>query len=127
MPSTKYSREAGDPVSGATGSMDSLLADTVKVQPSGVFNTPGGADGIGPAGPPGGGGAASAAGTTTGSAGGSARANGAAAVGTSMQTAAKVAKRINMLRWRLSLCESLCEFPRDLSGGQINGLGVQTV
>ena len=51
MPSTKYSREAGDPVSGATGSMDSLLADTVKVQPSGVFNTPGGADGIGPADP----------------------------------------------------------------------------
>ena len=51
MPSTKYSREAGDTVSGATGSMDWLLPDTVKVQPSGVFNTPGGADGIGPAGP----------------------------------------------------------------------------
>ena len=49
---TKYSREAGDPVSGATGSMDSLLPDTIKVQPSGVFNTPGGADRIRSGGPP---------------------------------------------------------------------------
>jgi hypothetical protein len=87
---------------------------------------PGGPDGTGPLGPPGGGGAESAAGTTGAGGGGSANASGAAPIGTSMQTAAKVAKRFNMSRWRLSSCES----PRDrqdLSRGIFDGPGVQTV
>ena len=89
VPSTMYSRDVGAPVSAATGSMDSSLPTTLRFQPSGVVSVPGGADGTGPAGPPGGGGAAL-------SAGGSANARGAAPIGTSMHTAAAVAKRCNI-------------------------------
>src|ERR1700738_3688389 len=126
VPSTRYSRDAAKPVSGATGSMDSFTPVTFKVQPSGVLKIPGGPEGTGPLGPPGGGGAVSAAGTTGAGSGGSANASGAAPVGTSMQTAAKVAKRFNMSRWRLSSCES----PRDrqdLSRGIFDRPSVQTV
>src|ERR1700730_7392018 len=126
VPSTRYSRDAAKPVSGATGSIDSFCPVTFKVQPSGVLKTPGGPEGTGPLGPPGGGGAESAAGTTGAGGGGSANASGAAPVGTSMPTAAKVAKRFNMSRWRLSSCES----PRDrqdLSRGIFDGPDVQTV
>src|ERR1700732_3467190 len=126
VPSTRYYRDESAPGSGATGSMDSFCPVTFKVQPSGVFKTPGGPEGTGPLGPPGGGGAESAAGTTGAGSGGSANASGAAPVGTSMQPAAKVAKRFNMSRWRLSSCES----PRDrqdLSRGIFDGPGVQTV
>ena len=99
---------------------------TFNVQPSGVLKTPGGPTArvhwVRPA-------AAVRSrrpASQAAAAGGSANASGATPVGTSMQTAAKVAKRFNMSRWRLSSCES----PRDrqdLSRGIFDGPGVQTV
>ena len=78
-------------VNGATASMDSSDPATVIVQPSGVFKTPGAADGTGPFG-----GSQTGAGGA-GSAAGSANASGAVPSGTSMPTAASVAKRFNMV------------------------------
>ena len=72
--STRYSLDHGELVSDATGSIDSLRADTVNTQPSGVVSVPGDADAIGAPGAAGAGGAGttSATGWTTGSAAGSA-------------------------------------------------------
>src|ERR1700712_2288499 len=96
VPPTRYSRDEMAVVSGATGSWLSLMPDTVTVQPSGVTSTPGGADGTAPV--SGGGGPGTPTGATAGSGGGgSARARGAAASGANMQTAARVAKRFNIL------------------------------
>src|SRR6185312_10917493 len=127
VPSTRYSRDAIDPVSGATGSIDSFCPWTVKVHPSGVFNEPGAADGTGPWGPAGGADASSAA-CTTGAGGGgcSATASGATPAGASRQTAAKVAERVNMSRWRLSSSEFTWNL-QDLSRGILDGPGVHTV
>jgi hypothetical protein len=90
VPSTRYSREDSAVVNGATGSIDSLLPVTLSVQPSGVFKTPGGDDGIGPFG-------GSETGTGAGAGSGSAIASGAEPTGSKKQAAAKGAKRFSIV------------------------------
>src|ERR1700736_5385479 len=121
VPPTSQSRDDSAVVSGATGNWVSSFAEMVSVRPSWVCAMPGTSD---PTTPVSGGGPASGAGT--GGGGGSARASGAVPTGTSRQIAAKVAKRFNMSRLRLSSSES----PRDrqdLSRGIFDGPSVQTV
>jgi hypothetical protein len=48
VPETSYSRDVIAVVSGATGTSLSSLPTTVKTQPSGASNTPGGPDGTAP-------------------------------------------------------------------------------
>src|ERR1700730_3035048 len=92
VPETSYSRDVIAVVSGATGTSLSSLPTTVKTQPSGASNTPGGPDGTAPlCGDGARGGAGLAADGTEWSGGGSADASGAAPNGISMQTAARVA------------------------------------
>src|SRR5271157_583527 len=109
VPPTSQSRDESAVVSGGTGSWVSLLPTTVNVRPSGVCAMPGTSEGTAPlsGGGPGGGASGSPAGAAAGSGGGgSAIASGAVPTGTSRQTAARVAKRFNMSRWRLSSSES---------------------
>ena len=103
VPPTIQSRDDSAVVSGATGNWVSSFAATVNVRPSWVCAMPGTSDATTPVS---GGGPGSAAGATGPGSGGSAMASGAVPNGASMQTAAKVAKRFNMSRWRLSSCES---------------------
>ena len=113
VPSTRYSRDHGELVSDATGSMDSFCADTASTQPSGEFRVPGVPDGMGEFGAPGAG-AALATGVTLGSAGGSARPTGAVAAATMRQMLSKVADRSSMRSWRLSVAGNACGLKREL-------------
>src|SRR5882757_4486005 len=97
VPATRYSRDEMAVVKGATGSWVSLLPTTERFQPSGVFNTPAGADGTAPSG-----GSGALTGTMAGSGGGSASAKGALPTVSNVETAASVARRFNMVGWRLS-------------------------
>src|SRR5262249_54743678 len=89
---TSQSREASEVVNGATGSCVSSLATTVSVRPSDACAIPGGPEGTTPVS---GGGPTSPTGTAGGGSS-SAKATPAVPTGTSMQTAATVAKRFNM-------------------------------
>jgi hypothetical protein len=95
VPSTMYSRDHGELVSGATGSRDSFAAETDSTQPSGEVRVPGAADGTGATGTAGTG-AGLATGAITGSGGGtagSAAAWGLAAAKISRLVPAKAVKR----------------------------------